>query len=269
MIGLGAFWVQADDLAEIGDGLAEIALRTLEVSAGEISRVVARIGLDRAVEIGQGLGIAPGLAMREATIGVGRRIFRIELDGAGKISHGLAEPAGAGKGHATGVIGLRIVGVAADHIGQRADIRLLRRGIAGIVDLRDRRQVERGHGFARAKPERQYQRHRKTPCPLSALRQSLSHRPVHAGLQQQKSVRSISDAFLNARSHCDAFPSRWEENTVHPRKDRHREAILQDHFAFFGAAAIRPSRCMRLRASLRARRTASAFSRARFSDGFS
>src|SRR5690606_20801655 len=32
---------------------------------------------------------------------------------------------------------------------------------------------------------------------------------------------------------------------------------------------MRPSRCARLRASLRARRTASAFSRARFSEGFS
>ena len=37
----------------------------------------------------------------------------------------------------------------------------------------------------------------------------------------------------------------------------------------FGFIGNRPSRCMRLRASLRARRTASAFSRAFFSDGFS
>ena len=37
----------------------------------------------------------------------------------------------------------------------------------------------------------------------------------------------------------------------------------------FGFIGIRPSRCARLRASLRARRTASAFSRAFFSEGFS
>ena len=37
----------------------------------------------------------------------------------------------------------------------------------------------------------------------------------------------------------------------------------------FGFIGSRPSRCIFLRASLRARRTASAFSRARFSEGFS
>ena len=37
----------------------------------------------------------------------------------------------------------------------------------------------------------------------------------------------------------------------------------------FGFIGSRPSRCNFLRASLRARRTASAFSRARFSEGFS
>ena len=39
--------------------------------------------------------------------------------------------------------------------------------------------------------------------------------------------------------------------------------------SYFGFAGSKPSRCNRLRASLRARRTASAFSRAFFSDGFS
>src|SRR5690606_16082365 len=44
---------------------------------------------------------------------------------------------------------------------------------------------------------------------------------------------------------------------------------LRPSGAFFLGAGIRPSRCAFLRASLRARRTASAFSLAFFSEGFS
>jgi hypothetical protein len=56
--------------------------------------------------------------------------------------------------------------------------------------------------------------------------------------------------------------------------DRHRTvadqpADLGAPGTGFGFIGSRPSRCNFLRASLRARRTASAFSRARFSEGFS
>src|SRR5665213_596284 len=86
-------------------------------------------------------------------------------------------------------------------------------------------------------------------------------RHVHYEKPSEKRARQKAEAVRRARKLARKRAQR-EGLIAAPKKPAPRGA------GFFGAA-IRPSRWARLRASLRARRTASAFWRARFSDGFS
>jgi pimeloyl-ACP methyl ester carboxylesterase len=95
----------------------------------------------------------------------------------------------------------------------------------------------------------------------------------HADMLGRKFARSVVDVIEQIHGIASARPSsRSSQKCVISKPDVVRnlaaEAWGYRVTGFFGAGS-KPSRCRRLRASLRARRTASAFWRARFSDGFS
>ena len=226
------------------------------------------------------LVVAPGLAHDERAVGVGRGVAGVDLDGLGEIRRW--RPGSGRCGHRPRRACCRRAdrwGSGLDDLGQRGDVDLLRAGLV-VDDLGDA-----GPGLRGSTVSQPASRATQSGTAASRASGTPGRREGEAVVARGRiasrcpSGRS-SDAHPAAQSHAASSGSaEIQDGALRPGPGRRRQARRaavrgrtrrsQRATTFGLGAGSRPSRWARLRASLRARRTASAFSRAFFSEGFS
>ena len=219
----------------------------------------------------------------------------------GEIGDRVAVAADPRIGRAAGVVGAGIVRVALDHVGQRGDVDACCALACRPRPRRSRRARAAARGFAAGQ-----RRGRRAPGPGAQHGASMRQAPCDSGragkagdswrgeiasrraqAMNRTRRRYLSEARIQAqtRGPRNAISAPLPQTGADPRRSdwnagrRRRGAAGRTRGApgrpapaaatGRGFEGSRPSRCMRLRISLRARRTASAFSRAFFSEGFS
>ena len=180
---------------------------------------------------------------------------------------------GAPEHAAAHVVGLRVVRIALHHFGERGDVGGRRlRGVRVVRAPSPRSPVVPQRG-KRARPRRSSRRRGIVGTSPATIAVTIARNANGAGAIPRReklatwcvgSARAAAETSAAATAAAESARSR-AAGTAGTTAARTSGAPITG----FGLPGSRPSRCISLRASLRARRIASARSRAFFSEGFS